>query len=140
MRYLRALSNGFVFKELFITLAVVIGLFAIAYPAWRDYMRRDYYKAVVEATAPFKVAVEKCFSKLKVVKGCDAGSYSIPAAIKTSHGALASIDVIDGVIIATPVAQDGIRSTDRYILTPKIVNDEIVWVPSGDGLTHGYTG
>lgn len=140
MKNIRASFNGFVFKELLITFAVVIGLFAIAYPAWRDYLRRDYYKAVVEATVPFQMAVEKCYSKLKTIKGCNAGSFSIPAAIHTSHGAVASVNVIDGVIIATPVAQDGILSTDSYILTPKIVNDELTWVPSGDGLRHKYTG
>lgn len=140
MKPTKALSNGFVFKELLITVAVIIGLFVIAFPAYRDYMRRDYYKAVVEATEPFKIAVGKCFEKLKTFKGCNAGSYSIPPVIKKPQGALLTISVRNGVIIATPVATDGILSTDLYVLTPKIVNDVLTWERSGDGLTRGLTG
>ncbi len=133
-------SNGFVIKELLITAAVILGLFALAFPAYRDYMRRDYYKSVVEATTPFKIAVGKCFKKLKTFTGCNAGRYTIPSAIKTPQGALASLTVTNGVITAVPVAQDGISAADIYVLTPQIVNDELTWTPSGDGLAHGYTG
>src|SRR5437879_5251465 len=120
----KAKSKGYVLTELFVILAVVIGLFAIGLPAYRDYMRRDYYKEVVEATAPFKIAVSKCFKKLKMFKGCNAGSNSIPAGIIKPQGALANLNVIDGVITATPVPRSGIMGADTYILTPKMVNDE----------------
>lgn len=140
MKGIKMRPHGFVFKELFITLLVILGLFAIAYPAYRDYSQRYYYKNVVEATAPFKIAIGKCFRKIKTFVGCNAGSHSIPSAVTKPQGALSSIRVTNGVIIATPVAKNGISITDIYILTPKIVNDEITWVPSGDGLVHGYTG
>ncbi|HSW93059.1 MAG TPA: pilus assembly protein [Gammaproteobacteria bacterium] len=132
--------KGFVLKELFITLLVILGLFAMAFPAYRDYMRRDYYKEIVDATEPFKIAVDKCFKKLKTFTGCNAGRYAIPAAITKSHGALASMTVTNGIIIATPVPRKGVLETDTYVLTPKIVNDELTWIPSGEGLLHGYTG
>lgn len=140
MKYINVLPQGFVLKEIFITTGVIISLFFLALPAYRDYMRRDYYKAVVEATVPFKVAVGKCYRTLKMFKGCDAGTHSIPAAVKKPKGALASINVSDGIIMATPVVRDGILATDLYVLTPKIVNDELTWVPSGGGLNNGHTG
>jgi len=132
--------KGFVIKELLITFGVIIGLFAIAFPAYRDYMQRNYYKDIVEATAPFKIAVAKCFKKLKTFTGCNAGSHSIPSAINKPKGALAGMNVTNGVITAVPVARDGISATDIYVLTPKMVNDELVWVSSGNGLAHGLTG
>ncbi len=139
MMNVKVKSTGFVLTELFITLAVILGLFAIGFPAYRDYMRRDYYKGVVESTVPFKEAVNKCYKQLKMFKGCNSGSHFIPAAINKSKGALAKLNVIDGVIIAAPVPKAGIMSSDSYILTPKMVNDELTWVVSGDGLAHGYT-
>ena len=139
MTSIKALPKGFVIRELFIILAVLMGLFAIAYPAYRDYRQRDYYKDVVEATTPFKIAVGKCYKKLKTFTGCNSGTHSIPT-IKKPEGALASINVLNGIITATPVAKDGILVTDTYILTPKIINDDLTWIPSGSGLTHGYTG
>lgn len=137
---LKAGSNGFVFKELFITFAVILGLFAIAFPAYHDYMRRDYYKQVVEATEPVKLAVGKCFKKLKTFTGCNSGSYAISGDIKKPQGNVSNIHVVNGVITVTPIAHDGILATDLYVLTPKIVNDELTWISSGDGLVHGYTG
>ncbi len=134
------LINGFVFKELIIVFIVVAGLSALAYPAYRDYMKRDYYKQIVDATTPFKVAVAKCFKKLSSFTGCNAGSYSIPASINAPHGALESLTVVNGVITVIPVTHDGVLSTDSYVLTPKIVNDELTWTSSGNGLIHGLTG
>jgi|SRR5579872_2681264 len=137
---MKYLPGGFVFRELFITLAVILGLFALAFPAYHDYMRRDYYKEIVEATTPFKLAVNKCFKKLKTFTGCNTENHLIPAYTRKSHSAVASINVVNGVITVVPVAQDGILTTDTYVLTPKIVNDELTWMPSGNGLSHGYTG
>ncbi len=132
--------TGFVFKELLIAFIVLASLGAIAFPAYHDYMRRDYYKEVVEATTPFKVAVDKCFKKLKTFTGCHAGTHLIPAPIQAPKGALASLTVINGIITAAPVTHDGILATDTYVLTPKIVNDELTWTPSGKALERGYTG
>lgn len=140
MKPISALANGFVFKELVISLTVILGLFAIALPAYQDYMRRDYYHAVVEATVPYKIAVSKCYRTLKMFKGCNAGTHAIPAEIKKPQGALAGVTVKDGIITARPIPQDGILHTDIYVLTPKMVNDEVTWVPSGGGLSHGHTG
>ena len=133
-------SDGFSVKELLITFCVLAALFAMAFPAYRDYARRDYYKAVVQATIPFKAGVDQCFKKRKTLIGCNAGSFSIPPAIQKPVGALARLEVLNGVIEAAPVAEDGILTTDTYVLTPAIVNDELTWTPSGAGLTHGYTG
>jgi type IV pilus assembly protein PilA len=136
-------SKGFVLKELLITFTVFLLLFAIAFPAFRDYMRRDYYKQIVLATEPLKIAVGKCYKKLKsqnTLNGCDSGRYGIPDALTKPQGALARLSVTNGIITAIPVARDGVLATDIYVLTPKIVNDELTFVPSGDALTHGCTG
>ncbi|HSW68902.1 MAG TPA: pilus assembly protein [Gammaproteobacteria bacterium] len=131
-------AKGFVFKELFIVLLVVMALLAIAYPAYRDYLQRNYYKQILEAVIPFKTAVAKCFKKHAAFTGCNAGSFAIPETIKLPKGAVANLSVMNGVITATPVAYDGILATDTYILTPKIVNDELTWMPSGNAILRGF--
>lgn len=133
-------SKGFTIKELMIAISVVIVFGIVAFYALRDYGRRYYYNAIVQEANTLKQAINYCFEDLKTLKGCNGGSHHIPADIKTPHGALANLTVKDGVITAAPVAWDGITAEDLFILTPTIVHGELVWTPSGSGMTHGYTG
>jgi prepilin-type N-terminal cleavage/methylation domain-containing protein len=132
--------KGFTLTELMIVLGIVCVLGMIAFPAYRDYVRRSYYAEVVQAADNLKNDVAACFSELKTFKDCDSGKHRIPPETKKPHGSVANVIVKNGIITATPLAWDGILMTDTYILTPSAVRNEITWMPSGKGIEHGYAG
>jgi len=132
------LSRGFTLIELMITIGIIGILAAIAIPSYQNYTRRAYYSEVVLAASPTKLGVTECYQTLGTLTGCSSGSNNVPAAIAAATGAVATLSATNGVITTVPVAQNGILATDTYILTPSVVNNTLVWVSSGGGVTNGY--
>jgi len=131
--------QGFNLVELIITTTIVIIFAAIAIPSYLDFSRRDYYSGVMNATTPYKVAVEKCYENRKTFKGCNGGTHGIPANIVAPKENVATLTVSDGVIKTIPVKGSGITEKDDYQLTPSIVKENVTWTPSGGAVDKDYT-
>jgi type IV pilus assembly protein PilA len=138
MEDVKVTAKGFTLIELMITVAIVAILAAIALPTYLSYTRRASFSEVVDSTSPFKVGVSECYQKTGTIVGCDGGVAGVPVNITTVTGKVASVTVTDGIITATPVAENGILSTDTYILTPTVNGNTLTWAASGGGVTNGY--
>lgn len=134
-------SRAFTLIELLISMAIVSILIAIALPSYQNYTRRAHYSQIVQAVAPFRLGVDECFQITGSLDDCSAGKNGIPNNIAAGDG-VGLVDSITtenaGKITVTPREQFGIKTTDTYILTPTISQNQLTWQASGGGVDNGY--
>ncbi len=133
------IRSGFTLLEVMITLAIIAIIAVIAIPAYQNYTRKAYYAEIVQAAAPYKLAVAECYHILGSLKDCDSGHHGISNQGQHSRGNIQSISVTSGQITVIPLEKNGLKTEDSYILTPKIENDTLIWERSGGGIIAGYT-
>lgn len=134
---MKRVQQGFTLIELMIVVAIIGILAAVAIPAYTDYVKRAKFTEVVQASQPWKVAVEVCLQDTSDATKCDAGAFGIPAAQTAATGRVGSIGVTHGVITVTPVASEGILATDTYILTPTYSATGVTWSNAATGAVSG---
>jgi len=131
------LMNGFTLVELMIVIGIIGILASVAIPAYQTYTKRSQFTEVVIATSPFKNAIEVGVQvgRITALAGANAGTQGIPAALPPS-GVIASVDVTDGVILATSTITDSGGTQITYTLTPSGVVPPIQWTEGGTCITE----
>lgn len=135
--------QGMTLLELMIVIAIIGILASIAIPSYQSYTHRAKFSEVIQATAPFKIAVTTCAHEHAGLADCSkAGENGIPAKFtatdaKTAY--TASVDIgANGQITATSQQITiGNDSSFTYILTPTYqTNGQLTWAKSGTCATH----
>jgi type IV pilus assembly protein PilA len=133
-------QHAFTLLEVLFVIAIIAILAAVALPAYNDYSKGAKFAEVVAATMPYKLAIEtiahtQTCAKPLTLQVMNAGSCGIPPAVAITKGAVASITVIDGEIIATGVPD---LLDSQFILTPDGVTPPITWTASGSCFTNNF--
>ena len=136
-------QSGFTLLELLVVIAVIGILASLAVPRFQNQLKKAKFVEVINATGPYKTAVEICVQRGNALATCIAGNNGVPAASAASTSTVvASVNVAgNGVITATGGALvDG----DTYRLTPALpaaavgVNASgLAWAIGGTCLASG---
>jgi len=137
-------QKGFTLIELMIVVAIIGILAAVAVPAYQNYTIKARYTEIVNATAPYKTAVELCIQNgpcnnagAVAVPGTGApraaAGVGVPNDIAAATGLVGTLVVgAAGGITVVPVAGNGITAADTYILTPTITAaGGVTWARTG---------
>ncbi len=140
---MQKVQKGFTLIELMIVVAIIGILAAIAVPAYQNYTLKSRYSEVVNAVAPFKLAVEMCVQDGScfdpagpAIAGIAMGTNGFPPAPVFPAANLADTIAVDasGNILATPKAEKGILAAETYTLNAAVdAEGRVTWTkdPSG---------
>ena len=126
---MKKVQQGFTLIELMIVVAIIGILAAVAIPSYQNYTLKAKFTEIVNATAPFKTAIELCAQDGTCVSGTSLsgitlGTGGIPNTISTQYMSGVAVSAA-GIITATAATTGGLTG-ETYILTPTLRTDSSV--------------